>query len=81
MFEASPMLAENGGLAIAVLAEVQGLYMAWQLHGSGSGSVSCYDIVVPAANIAKQWTVSENLATIILDQETNLLSGAFPLFS
>ena len=51
MFVSDPLAAQNGGLAVAVLGEVRGLYLAWQRHG---GRLSWSQIVLPVAAMAEQ---------------------------
>eukprot|EP01040_Poterioochromonas_malhamensis_P024772 gene24772-30732_t len=56
MFETQPMAAQDGGLAIAVLGEVKGLYLAYERYGSHK--VPWKTLVAPAAKLAKRWTLN-----------------------
>jgi gamma-glutamyltranspeptidase/glutathione hydrolase/leukotriene-C4 hydrolase len=79
MFESDPLKAQNGGMAVAVLAEVKGLYLAWQRHGSG---LPWKDLVLPVATVARRWVVSPQLAAGIAHQASEfLLSGDYPELS
>lgn len=80
MFEKQPILAQDGGLAVAVLAEVHGLHLAYTLHGSGV--VSWKDIVTPVAKLAEKWVISAQLSANLEEHATqHLLSGKFPELS
>ena len=80
MFEAEPLLAQDGGLAVAVLAEVKGLHLAWQRHG---GKVLPWsELVLPVAILAERWTISAQLSANIEEHgREHLLSGQFPELS
>lgn len=52
MFAANPMAAQTGGLAVAVLGEVRGLYLAWSRHGSQR--LTWREIVEPVAALAQE---------------------------
>ena len=80
MFEADPLAAQNGGLAIAVLAEVQGLHLAWKNHGSGN--LAWADLVTPVAVLAEEWIVSAQLSSNLeLHAKEDLQSGQYPELS
>jgi gamma-glutamyltranspeptidase/glutathione hydrolase/leukotriene-C4 hydrolase len=75
MFDDNPTLSVNGGLAIATLGEVKGLYMLHSEHGS----ISWFDVVMPAANIAKRWTISAHMSDVINnDAKGYIESGEYP---
>jgi gamma-glutamyltranspeptidase/glutathione hydrolase/leukotriene-C4 hydrolase len=75
MFESDPIKAQNGGLAIAVIAELKGLYSAHERHGSGI--ISWSDLVMPASIIAEKSIISSELASYIIKSESELLSGNY----
>lgn len=79
MFDADPMLSQNGGLAIGVFAELKGLY---ELHQQG-GSLDWYDVVMPVSEIAKSWRISAELDAILKTDEISgyLRSGQYPELS
>lgn len=80
MFEKEPLLAQDGGLAVAVLAEVHGLHLAHTKYGSGV--VSWRDVVTPVANLAEKWVISAQLSANLEQHATeHLLSGKFPELS
>lgn len=79
MFEDNPMAAQDGGLAIAVLGEVKGLYQAYQ--NFGSGKVSWKMLVAPAARLAESWTLNAYVAKVLTEIETQLHSGLYPELS
>jgi gamma-glutamyltranspeptidase/glutathione hydrolase/leukotriene-C4 hydrolase len=80
MFEQNPLLAQNGGLAVAVLAEVKGLYLAWQQHGSGA--LAWKDLVLPVATLAQRWSISAQLSANLEEHaREHLLSGNYPELS
>lgn len=94
MYVNDSTLAINGGLAIAVLGETAGLYKAWLEHGSANvqethtgcttaGGVSWSDLVTPAAEMAKEWTLSaQTVKYLNLDAVAPFLySGEYPLLS
>lgn len=76
MFAANPMLSQDGGLAIAVLGELRGLYQAWRYHGSGNLDWS--DLVKPAAALATKFKVSPELGHLIPQVKAQLYSGHYP---
>lgn len=80
MFEKDPLAAQNGGMAIAVLAEMKGLYLAWQRHG---GKVLDWkDLVLPVAELAEEWVISPMLSDNLENNgKTELLSGKYPELS
>ncbi len=63
MFVGDPMKAQVGGLAVAVLAEVRGLHLAWTRYGSGNVPWSA--LVTPAAELAAKWTISVEMGAIL----------------
>ncbi|TIB47074.1 hypothetical protein E3P80_01911 [Wallemia ichthyophaga] len=58
MFFDSPLHAQIGGLATATPGELAGLQDLHQEHGS----MDWYDLVMPAAQLAKGWAVPKELA-------------------
>ena len=76
MFVSNPIEAQDGGKAVAVLAELQGLYHAWAAHGSGA--MSWDSLVSPAATLAEEFTISPELARYIPEVESQLKSGKYP---
>lgn len=58
MFYNSPLDAQIGGLATATPGELAGLYALYQEHGR----MDWYDLVMPAAELAKGWVVPKELA-------------------
>lgn len=79
MFVSDPLKAQNGGLAVAVLAEVKGLYLAWQRYGGG---LPWKELVLPVATLAQRWVISAQLAANIVEHATEfLLSGEYPELS
>lgn len=79
MFVSDPMLAQDGGLAIAIMGETKGLYEAYLNHGSGN--ISWYDLVAPAAEMAKDWIVSPLLEVELNEISSQLKSKKFPLLN
>lgn len=80
MFTNNSLAAQNGGLSIAVLGEVKGLYLAFEKHGSGH--LTWKDLVTPAADLAKHWIISPSLAdTMKKESYDDLKSGEYPLLS
>lgn len=77
MFAADPMAAQRGALAIAVLGEVKGLELAYNMHSSGN--VSWSELVLPAAALARRWTMSDEMGKLILHAKAEILSGNFSL--
>lgn len=79
MFENQPMAAQDGGLAIAVLGEVKGLYLAYEKYGSHK--VSWKTLVAPAAKLAKRWAINAYVAKVLHEIEPQLYSGLYPELS
>lgn len=80
MFEADPLAAQNGGLAVAVLGEVKGLFLAWQNHGSKV--LAWKDLVMPVATLAEEWEISPMLsANLVEHAKEDLQSGKYPELS
>jgi gamma-glutamyltranspeptidase/glutathione hydrolase/leukotriene-C4 hydrolase len=75
MFISDSMKSQDGGLAIAVLAELKGLYKGYLEHGGG---VSWTDIVTPSISHALRYTIDATLADHIQRVKTQLLSGEYP---
>ena len=80
MFVGDPLKAQNGGLAVAVLAEVKGLELAYQKFGSGSRSdgVTWERLVMPAAELAEKWEIDEVVAHYLRRESELLYSGKYP---
>lgn len=76
MYDSDPLASQNGALAIAVVAELKGLYLGWQRHGSGR--LSWKQLVQPVANIAGAVTISRELALLITEVEADLATGQYP---
>ena len=49
--------------AIGTPGELRGLYLAWSRHGSGR--IPWNKVVLPAAQLARRWTISPTLARFI----------------
>ena len=83
MFVSDPMMAQHGGLAVAVLAEVKGLELAYNKFGSGSRSdgVSWQRLVQPAADLAEKWEIDEVVAHYLRRESKLLYSGKYPDWS
>lgn len=79
MFVGREMEAQDGPLAIATLGEVKGLYLAYQRHKSGN--VPWKSLVLPAAKLAQEWTLSDLEASYIKKIKSQLLSGNFTLLA
>lgn len=79
MFESNPLAAQNGGLAIAVPGEIMGLYTAWERYGSNSLKWS--DLVAPAAKLAENWIMSEEIATYVKTASSNSYWKSYPELS
>ena len=79
MFDKNPLLAQNGGLAIAVPSELKGLYLAWQKHGSGI--LKWKHLVLTAAATAKQFPISPELHLLMQAIEPDVMSGKYPELS
>lgn len=61
MYRDRPVEASRtGGLSVAVPGELAGLEYAWQQHGSGH--VAWKDLVMPSAQLARNFTVPALLA-------------------
>lgn len=78
MFLKDPMQSQNGGLAIAVIAELRGLYLAYRRVGGG---LDWSSIVTPSAQHALKYEVDNTLAGHIVKIKDQLLSGDFPEIS
>lgn len=66
MYRDRPVEASRtGGLSVAVPGELAGLEYAWQQHGSGH--VAWKDLVLPSAELARNFTVPALLAKWIAD--------------
>jgi gamma-glutamyltranspeptidase / glutathione hydrolase / leukotriene-C4 hydrolase len=81
MFDANPQLSQDGGKAVATLAELKGLY---EMHTKlGSGVISWQACTEPAAKLAESYTVSSELAAILADSDVtpHLLSGDYTALS
>lgn len=81
MFISDPMQAQDGGLAIATIAELKGLEKAYQTLGSGANGmtgITWERLVRPAAELAEGWKIGEVTAKYIKNIEKQLLSGLFP---
>eukprot|EP01035_Chromulina_nebulosa_P020104 gene20104-26102_t len=76
MFADQADKAQNGGLAIAVLAELKGLYLAYKNYGSGV--LSWEKLILPGARLAEKYMVSPILAAYITSEQKHILSGEFP---
>ncbi len=79
MFDEDPLQSQNGGRAIAILAELKGLYKMQQEHGALKWAQCTY----PAARLAENYVVSEELASLLLDKDVlpYLESGKYPALS
>ena len=72
--------AQNGGLAIAVLGELKGLYYIYENYSSKK--IKWKDLVLPSAKLAESWIISSELAYTMNKEVSNeLKSGEFPLLS
>ena len=78
MYVADPLLAQNGGSAVAVPAELRGLHLAFNRFGSGA--LSWNELVEPAAVLADEWEVSPQLHHLMGLSDT-LLSRQFEALS
>ena len=79
MFARDPQAAQDGGLAVGVLAELHGLHRLW---GEGaSGRLAWRDVVQPASNLARRWQVSGEVAAHIKSVAGYLHSGKYPELS
>ena len=67
MFIDNPGKSLNGGLAIAVFAELKGLYLAFNKYSSGH--VQWFELVNPAAKLAKRWQVTPQFAEVLHSAE------------
>lgn len=80
MFNSDVLLAQDGGLAIAVPGEVRGLYLAYQRHSSGH--ISWADLIAPAATLAEHWIISSYVGNLIQTSlKPHIESGLFPEIS
>lgn len=70
MYVKDPLLSYGGGLAVAVPGQIHALHRAWELHGKANW----YDIVMPAAKMARRFQVSSTLAGHIKKVERELLT-------
>ena len=52
--------AQNGGLAIAVLGELKGLYYIYENYSNKK--IKWKDLVLPSAKLAESWIISSELA-------------------
>ena len=57
MYDSDPSLSIWGGLAIAVPAELRGLYQAYQAQG---GLVPWSDLITPSIELAEEFVISEH---------------------
>lgn len=74
------MKAQNGGLAIAVLSELKGLYYIYENYSNKK--IKWKDLVLPSAKLAESWIISSELAYTMNKEVSNeLKSGEFPLLS
>ena len=93
MFVEDPILAQDGGLAIATFAELKGLELAFRTYGSGSGAagtgtgkstgssssqITWKEVVEPAAKLAENWQINKVTELYIKKIETQLFSGKYP---
>jgi gamma-glutamyltranspeptidase/glutathione hydrolase/leukotriene-C4 hydrolase len=62
MYSEDPSLSLWGGLAVAVPAELRGLYHAYQLQG---GRVPWADLITPSVPLAEEYVISEHLGVHI----------------
>jgi gamma-glutamyltranspeptidase len=74
MFVGKPLSSQNGGLAIAVLAELRGLHLAWKMFGK----LSWKQVVEPVVGIAANVTVSKELEFLISMILPDLQTGLYP---
>ena len=78
MFDNNPTLSVNGGLAVAVLGELKGLY---EVH-TAKGLLSWKRVVSPAVALAKEWTLSTHMGNVLNDDAKKYLeSGEYPELS
>ena len=70
--------SRTGGLAVGTIAELKGLYIAWQRHG---GNIAWKDLVMPVAELAKRVKISANLAFQIKASESYIRSKEYPELS
>ena len=76
MYNNDPITAQNGPLAIAIPAEVKGLYEAYNRYGSNR--ISWNDLVMPAADLARQgWVIADDVAAEIKVIEPYIISGEY----
>lgn len=76
MFDADPQLSQDGGKAVATLAELKGIYQLQQAHGL----LAWRECTEPAARLAERYEVSAELASMLADSEVvaYMQSGAYP---
>ncbi len=79
MFVNDPLLAQNGALGVAVFGELKGLYEIYTSYGSKRFTWS--ELVAPAAELAKQWTISKETEYYLDVIAPYLLSGEYPELS
>jgi len=79
MFDANPKLSQDGGKAVATIAELKGIYQLQRAHGV----LPWKDCTEPAARLAESYTVSAELASMLADGDVlpYLLSGDYPALS
>jgi gamma-glutamyltranspeptidase/glutathione hydrolase/leukotriene-C4 hydrolase len=79
MFDADPLLSQDGGLAVATLGELKGLYELHRHHGRLSWA-ACTEA---SAKLAEDYEVSAELAAMLLDDSVlpHLLNGNYKQFS
>ena len=76
MYRDRPVEASRtGGLSVAVPGELAGLEYAWQQHGSGH--VAWKDLVMPSAELARNFTVPALLAKWIAVRLLLFISSSF----
>jgi len=85
MYADDPTASRDGPMAIAVLGELKGLYLAWEKFGSARGSdtlsehtlspVNWYDLVRPSAVMASEWSIGYYLAHV-LENEWDLINSS-----
>lgn len=77
IFHGNVSLAQNGGLAVAVLAELRGLHLAWEKFGSRN--LSWQQLVEPVISAAEVVAVTPMLAALIVEasHDVDLNSGAY----
>lgn len=76
MFDSDHSLALYGGLAVAVIGELKGLYLAWENHGSHI--LTWKQLVSPVINLANKFPVSPELHVLMTTDEEHIKSGKYP---